>query len=43
MARHEKMASWDRQRTRKELRNFIEQYMHLLRDLDSTFNQKGRK
>lgn len=27
----------------EELRNFIEQYMHLLRDLDSTFNQKGKK
>ena len=27
----------------EELRNFIEQYMYLLRDLDSTFNQKGRK
>ena len=27
----------------EELRNFIEQYMYLLRDLDSTFNQKGKK
>lgn len=24
MAKHEKMATWDRHRTKKELRNFIE-------------------
>ena len=37
MARHEKMASWDRQRTRKELRNFIESKMSSFEDFDDLF------
>ena len=37
MARHEKMASWDRQRTRKELRNFIESKISSFEDCDDLF------
>ena len=37
MARHEKMASWDRQRTRKELRNFIVSKISSFEDFDDLF------
>ena len=37
MARHERMASWDRQRTRKELRNFIESKLSCFEDFDDLF------
>ena len=37
MARHEKMASWDRQRPRKELRNFIESKISSFEDFDDLF------
>ncbi len=34
MARHENMASWDRHRTRKELRSFIDAKLDSIDDLD---------
>lgn len=34
MSRHENMASWDRQRTRKELRSFIDQKIDNLGEID---------
>lgn len=34
MAKHEKMASWDRHRTKKELRSFIDARISELKNLD---------
>ena len=34
MAKHEKMATWDRHRTKKELRNFIEARISVFDDFE---------
>lgn len=34
MAKHEKMATWDRHRTKKELRNFIEARISQFDEID---------
>lgn len=34
MARHERMSSWDRHRTKKELRNFIDTRISLFNEFD---------
>lgn len=34
MAKHEKMATWDRHRTKQELRNFIDARISSFDDLD---------